>query len=80
MLDLLTPLEPPPEPQGLRPGELRGIDAAALLAAMAEAEVWAGAQRGWLRIGQRVGAENAAVIIRHQGRMTLGISFEIVSP
>lgn len=77
MLDLLTPLDPPPAPAGPAPGAVRGIDPAALLAALESAEVWAGEQRGWCAIGPQVNADFPSIIVQCQGRLMVTLVFEV---
>ena len=77
MLDLLTPLDPPPAPASPAPGTVRGVVPAALLAALESAEVWAGEKRGWCPFGAQVSADFPSIILQCQGRLMVSLVFEV---
>jgi hypothetical protein len=75
-LDLLAPLEPAPEP-GTLSGLLRRQDGSEIEGLAAGVEVWAGAKRGWMPLGDVL---PRATLVQVHGRLLAAVTFEIEGP
>ena len=74
MNDLLSPLEPPREDVERLVGT---IDGAALEGMGAGLRVWCGPAIGWRPFGDVVLGGGQATVVRHRGRLLVGLTFDL---